>query len=161
MPVLVVESVIAATLQAVFDFHADVRNVRRVQPPGFNARARGLPERLEAGAEFEMEASAFGFPQRWRVKILEVWPPHGQPPRAGFEDRALAGPFSFFSHRHEFFQEAEGCVRVRDVVDFDPPGGRWAWLWVIPAWLVLRWMFWHRHRALRRILQAQSSAQDL
>lgn len=152
MAVLIHESEVAATLEAVFAFHADVRNLRRVQPPGFKARVEGLPERVEAGAEFEVVAGAFGLPQRWRVKIVELVPPRGQPARARLEDVALSGPFPFFHHRHEF-EEMGGRVRVRDVVDFDPPGGRVSWLLLPAVWGVMKVMFWHRHRVMRRIFE--------
>jgi len=152
MAVLVHSSRIQAPLEAVFEFHLDPANLARIQPPGFGVRKLEVPVRIESGAEIRLAAAAFGWVQAWHVQVEAVLPPHGEPRRAALIDRALASPFPYFRHRHEFMEEGGGTW-MRDVVDFDPPGGRiGAWFWP-GAWLVMKVMFTWRHRRTRRLLE--------
>jgi ligand-binding SRPBCC domain-containing protein len=148
MAVLVHSSVARASVEAVYAFHEDPRNLEAIQPPGFHLVQLELPESIEEGTEFELINSCFGFRQRWRVKIDSKMPPHGQPRRARIIDEVVRGPFPYFRHRHEFVEQPSG-TRLTDVIDFDPPGGPVAWLVLPGAWLVLKAVFAYRHLATR------------
>jgi len=150
MPVFHLSTLVPAPLAGVYAFHTDTRNLARLQPPGFRLARLELPPVFEAGAVVSLAVSLLGITQNWKVCLEEMTPPHGHPPRARVVDRAVESPFGFWSHQH-LFVEAEGGVKMTDVVDFDPPGGRAGWLLLPGCYLALYLMFRFRHAATRRI----------
>jgi ligand-binding SRPBCC domain-containing protein len=158
MAVLVHSSRVQAPLEAVFSFHLDPANLAKIQPPGFGLKRVEPAGPVSAGRELMLDTSVFGLRQRWEVCVEAVIEPHGDPPRAALIDQARRGPFPYFRHRHEFFAEREG-TRMQDVVDFDPPGGHWLGLLLLPgAWLVMKALFHFRHRRTRALLEQAACA---
>jgi ligand-binding SRPBCC domain-containing protein len=153
MAVLVHSSLVRAPLDAVFAFHLDPANLAKIQPPGFGLKRVEPSGPVRAGNGLVLDTQVLGWPQRWEVWIEGVIEPRGDPPRAAVIDAARRGPFPYFRHRHEFFAE-RGGTRMRDVVDFDPPGGRWVGLLLLPgSWLVMKALFHFRHRRTRALLE--------
>jgi ligand-binding SRPBCC domain-containing protein len=52
----------------------------------------------------------------WVAEVAEHTPPQG------FRDRQIAGPFSFWEHRHQFEPEGDG-TRIIDTLNYEPPLG--------------------------------------
>jgi ligand-binding SRPBCC domain-containing protein len=133
--------------EQLFDFHADVQNLRRISPP--------LPPfRLVAGGgrptrEGDLQVFRLGWDRlgvTWEASITRVVPGRL------IEDTQLRGPFPRWRHQHRFIPAAGGAV-LEDAVAFrllpTPVGEFVEWLLVRPTLLA---MFWWRHRRTRNLL---------
>ena len=115
---VVVETVIAAPVENVFELARDVGahvesasfSSERLVPPG---RLSGL---LELGDLVAFEGRHFGVRQTFIAKIIEMSPPRR------FVDEMVEGAFSWLRHDHEFHVHAEGTL-MRDVVLWRAPLG--------------------------------------
>ena len=146
------ESVIPASVEAVFAFHERPDAFALLQPPWERAQILVPPQSLEVGTVV-----------RLRTKLGPLWidivAEHvAYEKNRRFEDVMTQGPFAKWHHKHLFFAAADGC-RLRDEIEYEPPLGvlgRWAApVAVIPR---LRRMFDYRHQVTRREVEASSSA---
>jgi ligand-binding SRPBCC domain-containing protein len=150
MPVFQLSTVLTGDLGEIYQFHTDTQNLALIQPPGFRLARCVLPPLMAPGAVVDLTVKFLGVPQHWKVCLEKLDAPRGKPGRARVVDRALVGPFSFWSHQHLFEEVPEG-VRMTDVVDFDPPGGRLGWLLLPGCYAALGLIFAFRHAATRKI----------
>lgn len=131
-----------ATPEAVFDFHADPRNIVHVSPPGQDAQIRQGAGPATAGAPFEVEVTLLGYlPMRWLATWQEV-----DRPRL-LCDIASPALFPHWEHRHEFEPAGPGQTRLTDRVRYRLPGGWLGWLvgqTVVRAMFALMFAFRHR-----------------
>lgn len=144
MACLVSSVLIPAGLEEVFKFHTNPGNIGQVQPPGFRPSQVDFSEPLQEGSRCAITVPAPGGEQNWVVVVekLICLPEKGY---ALMVDRAEVSPFSFWLHRHHFRAE-EGATRMTDVVDFDPPFGRWGFFLTPFVWIFLKLLFASRHR---------------
>lgn len=112
------EQVVAAKLDAVFEFFSLAHNLERITPPWlrFELLTQG-PVEMRTGTIIDYRLRLHGLPLRWRSKI-ELW----EPQRA-FVDRQLTGPYRLWHHRHEFEPRGSATL-VRDIVHYALPFGR-------------------------------------
>lgn len=143
-------SLIRATVEEVWAFHASVEALKVLTPPDRKIEVAGQDLEVKDGALHILRVKQFGIPMEWRARISAVSPPHG------FTDTAEKSPFAYWRHRHDFLEHPEGCL-LRDTLDYVPPGGPLAGL--IDAWVVskqLDSLFKFRHRATKRALEGES-----
>jgi ligand-binding SRPBCC domain-containing protein len=107
---------IQAPVEAVFDFHADPRNIERVAAPPTHVQVLppyDVPLRL--GSIVRVRAALLGLlPQIVETEIIVCQPPHE------FVDIQRRGPFQAWRHRH-LFREIEGGTELTDDVDYELP----------------------------------------
>jgi ligand-binding SRPBCC domain-containing protein len=107
---------IAAPVQAVFDFHADPRNIPRVTAPPTHVEL--LPPYdvpLHRGSVVRVRVALCGLlPQVVETEIVVCDPPHE------FADEQRRGPFRAWRHRH-LFREVEGGTELTDYVEYELP----------------------------------------
>ncbi len=157
MPTFSYSSLVRATVQALFDFHLNTRNVALVQPPGFAVVKVEMPPESKVGAETRLTVRVLGLVrQTWLVQWVEVQPPVGQPRRAQLTDVLLEGPFPSFHQEHIFTEEGDAS-RLTDRVTFRPPFGLLGWLFLPVNYLQLNFMFAWRHRRTRELLEKPPS----
>lgn len=117
MPVLRIETAIAAPLEACFDAARDVdlhlRSARGSGERIVAGRSSGL---LELGESVTFEGRHFLVRFRLTSKIVEMERP------IRFVDEMQTGPFARLRHEHRFEAAASG-TRMIDVVDFASPLG--------------------------------------
>jgi ligand-binding SRPBCC domain-containing protein len=108
---------IPASLDEVFGFFSDPRNLARITPPWLRFRIHGEPpSALEAGSRIEYRIVWTVAPLRWVTRIV-LW----DPPRC-FVDVQERGPYRKWVHTHTF-TPTEGGVRMDDRVDYALPLG--------------------------------------
>jgi ligand-binding SRPBCC domain-containing protein len=107
----------AFPLARVFDVFARPAHLGRVMPADLHFRVLEAPERLGPGARVTVQGRRWGLGQRVTSVVTEY--------EAGvcFVQEQVAGPFRRWAHRHEFAALPDGGTRVREVIDFEPPGG--------------------------------------
>ena len=151
---IVVETVIAAPVERVFDLARDVDvhtetasfSDEKLVSPG---RLQGL---LELGDLVAFEGRHFGIRQTFVAKIIEMSPPRR------FVDEMVKGAFSWLRHEHEFHIHAEGTL-MRDVVVWRSPLGLLGW--IADALVVekhMRWFVATKHNNLKARAEARTAA---
>jgi ligand-binding SRPBCC domain-containing protein len=117
MPIVIVETRIAAPLERCFDLardvdaHARTSDFTRERIVG--GRTSGL---LQLGDTVTFEAVHLGIRQRLTARIVELDPPRR------FVDEMVAGPFAELRHVHEFRAES-GEVVMTDTLQWRSPLG--------------------------------------
>jgi len=140
---------LAAPVDRVFAFHADVRNLPRLTPGPARIISAPVPT-----AEGDLQQIALGVPPltlRWDARIVRF-----DPPRLVVDEQER-GPFRAWRHTHAVIPLASGALLV-DSVDFRFfPGRVGGMLDRLVAAPVLRLLFAVQHARTRRIF-AEGSA---
>lgn len=158
MPTYSREVVVAAPLSDVWAFHSRVSGLEALTPDWMGltvVAVRGPtgdadPPVLETGAEVDVSIrpAGIGPRQTWTSRIIER---NATDERAFFRDEMVDGPFGRWVHTHQFLAEGDR-TRVRDVVEYELPGG-WFGRAVSPFAVVgLAPMFRYRHRKTKEVL---------
>ncbi len=117
MPVIRLETVIAAPIERCFDLMRDVdvhtQSTARTQERAVGGVTTGI---LKEGDEVTWEAVHFGVRQRLTVKVVRC-----EPPRL-FEDAKVRGAFKAFNHLHEF-RAVPGGTQMIDTFRYRSPLG--------------------------------------
>ena len=108
---------IDASIEQVFAFHADPRNISAISPGWQTVEVRKSAP-ANPGDEFEIEVRLLGvLPLRWRGVWREAVAP------GLLVDEALHSPFAYWRHRHEFARIDTRRTRMTDHVSYAFPGG--------------------------------------
>ncbi len=144
------ESIIKASPEKVFAFHALPDAIERLIPPWENAKIIQKADISKIGSQAIIEQKIFGlFPSRWIAEHTKY-----EPPRM-FEDAQISGPFKSWRHRHIIEPHEEGAL-LKDEIDFEPP------LWIFgkiaaPFAILpkLEKMFDYRHEVTKRYCETE------
>ncbi len=117
MPLVTVETIVAAPITRVFDLHRSV-DAHMVSAATTHEKvvAGKTPGLMGRGDTVTWEATHFGIRQRLTSAITRFDPPRH------FRDSMVRGAFRRFDHDH-FFEEVGGKTKVVDQFDFDAPWG--------------------------------------
>jgi ligand-binding SRPBCC domain-containing protein len=109
------EQLLPFTLDEVFAFFAEARNLERITPPLLGFEVVGEePVEMRAGALIEYRLRLHGLRVDWLTRI-EEWEPGVR-----FVDQQLVGPYRLWHHTHSFEQREEGTL-MRDTVRYALP----------------------------------------
>lgn len=114
--------IIHATIERVWDFFSDPRNLARITPPELDFKIlTALPERIYPGMMIEYRVRPLlGIPARWVTEITHV------EPGKYFVDEQRVGPYRIWHHEHHFRQLDGGRIEMADrvtyVLPFSPLG---------------------------------------
>ena len=112
-------TVISASLERVWDFFSDPRNLARLTPHDLGFEIVDAPDRpLRRGDRIEYRIRVAAIPVRWITRITE-WSPMN-----AFADVQERGPYRLWIHRHVFESTEDGNVRMTDRVEYELPLGR-------------------------------------
>ena len=139
------ESIIKASPEKVFSFHALPDAIERLIPPWENARIVQKADISQICSQAIIEQRIFGLiPSRWVAEHTKY-----EPPRM-FEDVQISGPFASWRHQHIIEPHVEGAI-LRDRIEYEPPfwifGKLAAPFAVVPK---LEKMFAYRHEVTRK-----------
>ena len=109
-------SVIGAPRTEVFEFVANLDNLRRLMPPDYKIEPTAPTSKLKVGTEFEMRMTRIGISVLWGGVIEEVIP------NEVFRDRQSHGPFALWVHTHKFEDHGQGTLHT-DLIEYDVPFG--------------------------------------
>jgi ligand-binding SRPBCC domain-containing protein len=112
------EQLVAAPLEAVFEFFSRASNLEAITPPWLRFRVvTPEPVQMRRGTLIEYRLRLRGVPLRW-VSLIEEWEPGVR-----FVDRQLTGPYQLWHHTHEFSDRQAAGTLVRDTVRYAIPFG--------------------------------------
>lgn len=133
-------------IDEVFSFFCDTANLHRITPPQFHLHLLTPPPiEITKGVIIAYKLRVYGFPLRWRLKIVDWNPPHQ------FIDEQIRGPFRLWVHTHRFYED-HGDTIIEDHVRY-----------TLPFWPVgeiayplvraqVKWLFSYRQQAIRNAL---------
>jgi ligand-binding SRPBCC domain-containing protein len=131
------------TLEDVFPFFVDARNLQRITPPWLRFEVLTPGEiRMRPGTIIDYRLRVRGVPILWQSEIT-VWEPPWR-----FADEQRKGPYLSWVHDHRFVEKDGGTLAVDDV-RYSVPGGP-----IVNALFVardVRKIFEFRARALREL----------
>jgi len=111
------EQTVRRSLEDVFGFFSDPRNLEALTPAWLRFRVVGSSSPVMVkGTTIDYRLRVHGIPLRWR-SLISSWKPPFE-----FVDEQVEGPYRSWVHRHTF-RETEGGVVVRDQVEYSVPGG--------------------------------------
>jgi len=141
-----------ATIETVFEFFSDARNLETLTPPWLNFKVlTPSPIEMKPGTLIDYRLRTRGIPLRWQSEITDWAPPHR------FVDEQRKGPYQRWHHTHTFV-EVNGGTAVGDHVDYAVPGGA-----LVHALLVKRdieKIFAYRQQKLIDIFKATETQQE-
>jgi len=115
------------TIEEVFGFFGDARNLQAITPDWLDFRiVTPDPIVMRIGTLIDYRLRLHGFPLRWRSEITAWEPLHR------FVDEQRRGPYRLWIHEHRFNSSGNGTT-VSDLVKYLPRGG-----WLIDRLLVRR-----------------------
>jgi ligand-binding SRPBCC domain-containing protein len=108
---------IPGSLESVFPFFEDPRNLAEITPPWLRFEVvSSTDERIAEGTRIRYRIWWLGVPLRWESVISRYEPP------LVFADEMTAGPYRRWIHTHTF-TEVPGGVEIQDRVEYDMPAG--------------------------------------
>ena len=117
--VLESSQIIAASMERVWDFFSDPRNLSKITPPELDFQIlSALPERIHAGMMIEYRVRPLlGIPVRWLTEITHV------EPGKFFVDEQRIGPYRSWHHEHHFKELDRARIEMTDCVAYVLPFG--------------------------------------
>lgn len=107
---------VKASIDEVFPFFADVRNLEEITPKRLKFSVMDAPDRALKGSDVVLfRLKVHGIPIKWRSKIVEWDAPNL------FTDLQEQGPYSLWRHSHRFEALPGGGTRCFDRVEFKSP----------------------------------------
>jgi ligand-binding SRPBCC domain-containing protein len=143
-------TVLPGTLAEVFAFFRNPRNLEAITPPWLGFRITSASDEVvRLGSRIRYRLRLHGIPVSWESRIAEyVEGSH-------FADEQIAGPYSYWYHRHQF-RAVPGGVEMTDDVEYRLPLGP---IGRLVHWLVVRHqlarIFDYRARAIGRWFPAR------
>jgi ligand-binding SRPBCC domain-containing protein len=149
--VLESEQLVPGTLEEVFGFFADARNLEQLTPPWLEFDIlKSSTTGVEEGTTIDYRLGIHGIPMKWR-SLISVWNPPFE-----FVDEQLKGPYQTWVHQH-LFQAKEGGVLVTDRVRYKVIGG--ALIHKLFVVRDLRRIFTYRSTALKAIAERLANSE--
>ena len=107
------EQRLPGTLEEVFGFFADARNLEALTPPllRFRVITPGTIA-MGQGALIRYRLRVHGVPVSWLTEITAWEPPYR------FVDEQIKGPYALWHHTHTFEATGDGGTLMRDVVRY-------------------------------------------
>jgi ligand-binding SRPBCC domain-containing protein len=111
------ETWLPRSLDDVFRFFSDARNLQKITPPwlSFDVLTPGEPA-MTPGTLIDYRLRVRGIPFLWRSEITVWEPPHR------FVDAQRRGPYLLWVHEHRFAAK-DGGTLATDEVRYAVPGG--------------------------------------
>ncbi|MCA1900565.1 MAG: SRPBCC family protein [Chloroflexi bacterium] len=112
------EQIIPASIEAVWEYFSDPKNLNVITPPDMNFEiVAGGGEKMRQGQIIEYRVEFIrGLKSLWLTEISHVCVPRY------FVDEQRVGPYRFWYHEHRF-EETAGGVKMTDHVTYAPPFG--------------------------------------
>jgi uncharacterized protein len=108
------EQLVPVSLDDVFEFFAQARNLESITPPSLRFALRSPTGATHASTRINYRLHLHGVPFGWETLIARWQPPNF------FTDVQLRGPYALWEHRHSF--ESRGATTVmRDRVEYVLP----------------------------------------
>lgn len=117
MPVFETEVTVATPIEQVFEYMSIPENLERLSPPEVGLKFIDAPSPLKQGDTFEFKVQAMGQIQKMKHRLVT-----SEAPTLMIEE-LVEGPLPRWRHTHTFVSAGDGQTKIKDQIDFEPPGG--------------------------------------
>jgi len=140
-------SLIECSLEALYEFHLDVSNLKVISPK--NVKVTLLNEEFtpKEGALLRLKTVKNFLPITWEVRIETMNAPYL------LIDVAEKSPFTFWKHSHIFIEVDTNFCELKDRVEYKLPFGFLGSLFDFYVQYELQAMFKFRHKVTQKILE--------
>lgn len=107
---------LSAPAELLFDFFLRPVNVQKIAPPELGLAFVDAPELVSVGTRLKFKVQSWGQVLSMEHDIITLDAP------TLILEKQVRGVFRTWEHRHEFITTG-GKTRVRDVIEFEKPGG--------------------------------------
>lgn len=142
-------SIIECSVEDLFDFHLDVKNLEVITPPDMKVELLSKITTPKLGDKIRLKSTKGFLSNIWEVEVKELVRP------TLLLDEALKSPFKSFKHSHIFVDLSDGWCELRDVIEYELPFGFIGNLFDFLIKAEFEKMFEHRHKETMRILGAK------
>jgi len=105
---LVMEQWVPQSIETIFDFYSEARNLESLTPPHLNFEVTAQStSKIQEGTRINYRLSLHGIRFRWQSLIMDWHPPRR------FSDIQIVGPYWLWHHTHDFV-EMDGGTVIRD-----------------------------------------------
>jgi len=138
-------STINCSLEDLFDFHLDIKNLENITPPDTKVKLLNKDFIPHEGGVLKIRTVKSFIPTTWEVEIAKIEKPNL------LVDIAHKSPFKYWKHYHIFTQKGNIC-ELKDVVEYELPLGALGQLFNFFIQSELKKMFDFRHKVTKEIL---------
>ena len=110
-------STVKCTLDELFDFHLDIKNLKSITPLGTKVELINKDFIPHEGGILKIKTVKNYIPSTWEVQIAKIDKPNI------LIDIALKSPFKYWKHSHIFTQKGNIC-ELKDIVEYELPFGK-------------------------------------
>ena len=138
-------TLIKCSINELFNFHLDIKNLEAITPPNINVKVLNKSFTPREGEVLRIRTIKNFLPVNWEVKIDKIEEPNL------LVDIALKSPFKYWKHSHIFTQKGNLC-ELKDIVKYELPLGFIGRIFNFFIQRELNTMFEHRHNVTKKIL---------
>jgi len=146
MKEIVQKSIIACSIEELYDFHLDSNNISKITPPNIEVELLNDDGFTYEGKSVKLKTKRFFITTYWEVKIEKILTPYL------IIDIALKSPFKYWKHQHVFRKKGDVC-ELKDIVEYKLPFGLIGELFNIFIQQDIKKMFEYRHQRTKKILE--------
>lgn len=139
-------SVIECSVEELFNFHLDVKNLEVITPPSMKVELLNKITTPKVGDILKLRSTKGFLSNIWEVEVKELVHPNL------LLDEAIKSPFKSFRHSHIFLDLGNGFSELKDMVEYELPFGFFGNLFDFLVRAEFDKMFQHRHSQTTRIL---------
>lgn len=140
-------SQISCSLEALYDFHTDMKNLQSISPKAIKVTLLNEGFVPKEGALLRLKTVKNFIPMIWEVRIDTMQEPHL------LVDIAVKSPFKSWKHSHIFTQIDENLCELKDIVEYTLPFGFIGSLFDFFIQHELESMFSFRHTTTKKLLE--------
>jgi len=140
-------SLIECSLEDLYAFHTDMKNLKAISPKGIKVTLLNEDFVPKEGALLHLKTVKNFIPILWEVKIEKMDAPNL------LVDVAVKSPFKFWKHSHIFTQVDENFCELKDRVEYIAPFGFLGSLLNFFVQYELEKMFRFRHQITKQLLE--------
>ena len=140
-----------ASLERVYQFHTDTRNLPLITPPWVNVTIISMEDKGTEISVVDLDIRRFGITTRWKMQIEKYDCPNT------ITDLMIKGPFPFFRHERIFNSITSASTLMEEKITMRLPMG-WFGSLAFP-WLKrdMDAMFAYRHKATQTYFLGHSN----
>ncbi len=142
-------SLIDCSIEELFSFHLDVKNLEAITPPNTKVELLNKDFIPKEGGILKIRTVKSFIPTNWEVKIEKLDEPNI------LVDVALKSPFKSWEHSHIFTKKGNIC-ELKDIVKYELPFGKIGALFDFFIQKELKGMFDFRHMITKQSLEKKN-----
>lgn len=146
MNTIIKVSLINCTLEELFEFHLDSKNITKITPKNTKVTLLSEDTKTYEGKIVKLKTVKFFIPTYWEVKIEKLQKPDI------LVDIAMKSPFKYWKHQHLFTQKNDKC-ELKDIIEYKLPFGIFGKLLGVFIENDIKNMFDYRHIKTKEILE--------